>query len=371
MTVAVEAHSLGESYLFLSVFENALKGRVEITLSDLNGVLDLDQNTDGKVSQVEFEEGYGRVESYVSDGLRIASNGIPFEMDLTSYSFHNLSFGKFAALEFSVDNVRELPKVLEVTYSLIFESDPKHRGFLLVEYNRFTGVTDTGETVSLIFTSKNKKQSIDLTVPPSNRGFWAFVREGILHICDIWDGKDHILFLVALILPSVMKREERQWLPVMQFRPAFVQVVKVVTLFTVAHSITLSLAALGIVQLPSRLVESVIAASIAVAALNNVLQIFAGRIWLIIFCFGLFHGFGFASVLTHLGLRSGSLVLSLFGFNIGVEIGQIAVIAAIFPIFFTIRSKSFYPRYVLRFGSYGLTLVALYWFVERAFAIGA
>ena len=114
---------------------------------------------------------------------------------------------------------------------------------------------------------------------------------------------------------------------------------KVVTAFTVAHSITLSLAALGVISLPSRLVESAIAASVVLAALNNVCPVVYGGRWIIAFCFGLIHGFGFASVLTDLGLPQDSLLLALVAFNLGVELGQLAIVAVFLPIAYALRGR--------------------------------
>src|SRR5262249_30538281 len=131
-------------------------------------------------------------------------------------------------------------------------------------------------------------------------------------------GKDWVIELPEGQTSEPSSRKVR-WLPVPQFRGAFIAVVKIVTAFTLAHSITMSLAALGFVQLPSRLVESCIAASVAIAALNNIWPFFRERAWLIAFVFGLVHGFGFASVLRDLGLPRSSLALALVGFNLGVE----------------------------------------------------
>ena len=213
------------------------------------------------------------------------------------------------------------------------------------------------------------------------------VNQGIYHI---WIGLDHILFLLALILPSVVRRRGYStesvsnsssdaqvvpsgfiiwnWFPVPNFKPAFLYIIKVITFFTIAHTITLSLASLQIVNLPSRFVESVIALSIGLAAYHNIRPIFKGKDWVIAFLFGLFHGFGFASVLADLGLTSEFLTLSLLGFNIGVEIGQLCVIALIFPILFLIRKGKSYPM-ILVYGSIFLILVSLYWFTERAFDV--
>jgi hypothetical protein len=141
----------------------------------------------------------------------------------------------------------------------------------------------------------------------------------------------------------------------------------VVTAFTLAHSITLSLAALQVISLPSRLVESAIAASVVLAALNNLRGTVESRRWVLAFCFGLIHGFGFASVLTDLGLPQQALVLALVGFNVGVEIGQLAIVAVFLPLAFSLRSTGFYRLGVLKAGSVLVAVLAGWWFVQRAF----
>ena len=135
-----------------------------------------------------------------------------------------------------------------------------------------------------------------------------------------------------------------------------------------AHSITLAVAAFGVVDLPSRYVESIIAFSIAIAAFHNIRPIFKSREWLITFAFGLFHGFGFASVLGEKGLGGEFMALSLVGFNVGVEIGQVLIVAGIFPILYLIRGTKFYPKLIWG-GSALLILIALHWVVERLFEI--
>jgi hypothetical protein len=127
----------------------------------------------------------------------------------------------------------------------------------------------------------------------------------------------------------------------------------------------LCLAAFQIISLPSRLIESIIAISIALAAIHNIYPIVSRREWLIAFVFGLFHGFGFASILAEKGLAGNYLGLSVFGFNLGVEIGQVAIIVLVFPILYMLRKTSLYPK-IRVFGSICLILVSLYWFFERA-----
>jgi hypothetical protein len=140
----------------------------------------------------------------------------------------------------------------------------------------------------------------------------------------------------------------------------------VATSFTIAHSITLSLAALSIIQLPSRLVESTIALSVVLAALNNIWPLVHGRRWLVAFGFGLIHGFGFASVLADLGLPRDALLIALVGFNVGVELGQLAIISAFLPVAYALRRTRAYRRVIFIGGSAAIALVAGVWLFERA-----
>ena len=193
--------------------------------------------------------------------------------------------------------------------------------------------------------------------------FDEYLRAGVWHI---WSGIDHLLFLLSLLLPAVLLRRGNRWQAVPMAAPAFVNIVKVVTAFTLAHSITLSLAAFDVIRLPSRLTESVIAASIIIAALNNVFpRVTEGR-WRIAFAFGLLHGFGFASVLAEMGLPTGARLVSLVAFNLGVEAGQLAVVLAIMPLAYLFRSTAFYRRGVMPWGSSAIACLALVWFVQRA-----
>jgi len=184
-------------------------------------------------------------------------------------------------------------------------------------------------------------------------------------VWHIWIGLDHILFLMALVLPSVLRRESGRWQPAENFGRALVKILTIVSCFTIAHTITLSLAALGVVNVPSRLVESVIALSITLAALHNLWPVAKVNEAAIAFVFGLFHGFGFASVLGSLGLGTDHLVWSLLGFNLGVEIGQVAIIAVVFPLLFIARRWRIYTL-GFRLGSVGLVAIGLLWVAERS-----
>ncbi|HYT59916.1 MAG TPA: HupE/UreJ family protein, partial [Haliangiales bacterium] len=219
-----------------------------------------------------------------------------------------------------------------------------------------------GKVQTRVFQPEKPTQQFPLLAPSRGRQFLDFNREGVRHI---WTGLDHILFLLALLLPSVLKREAPGWRVVERFRPALINVLKIVTAFTIAHSITLSLATLGIVRVSSRLVEPAIAASVILAALNNIRPILAERGWVVAFGFGLVHGFGFANVLAELGLARQTLALALVGFNLGVELGQLAIVAAFLPLAFGLRGSWIYQRLTFQAGSAIIALLAATWMMER------
>ena len=223
---------------------------------------------------------------------------------------------------------------------MFFELDPLHRGLLNVEHD--------GHTQTAVFSPEQQTVRLDLTTSSPWREFLQFGREGIWHI---WIGYDHILFLISLLLPAVLWWTEGRWQAVESFKPAFWEVFKIVTAFTLAHSITLSLAVLGVVKLPSRWVESAIAVSVLIVALHNLYPVLRARLWVVAFIFGLVHGLGFATVLLDLGLPGKSLLLALVGFNLGVEVGQVAIVSAFLPLVFLVRRSWSYQRLVLGFGS--------------------
>jgi hypothetical protein len=166
----------------------------------------------------------------------------------------------------------------------------------------------------------------------------------------IWIGYDHIMFLLALIIIGS------------RLGP----LVKIVSAFTVAHSITLILATLEWVVLPQRLVESGIALSIAYVAAENLWLRDTRHRWILTFGFGLVHGFGFANVLRDLGLPSEGLIVSLLAFNVGVEIGQVTIVVLLLPLILWLSVQSFHER-VVQLASALILLFGLGWLVERVF----
>lgn len=176
--------------------------------------------------------------------------------------------------------------------------------------------------------------------------FWRFLRLGVEHI---FTGYDHLAFLLGLLVATA----------------TLGSLVKIITSFTVAHSITLALATFNLIHLPARLTESLIALSIAYVAAENLMNFRAMKRYYITFLFGLVHGFGFSNVLREMDLPPSSLALSLFSFNAGVEIGQVTFVLLIFPLVQDLTSSGW--KRLKPAVSIGIGCLAVYWFIQRAF----
>jgi len=338
-----EAHKPSDSYLSLSTEGKELRGQWDIALRDLEFAIGLDADGDGAITWGELRGKQAEVAAYAFARLKVKD----CELTPGALLVDEHTDGAYAVLRFAGDCGAALPKRLEIEYSLFADLDPTHRGLLRAKFGE--------QTVTGVLGPDRPTLSLDPEGRSRLEQFLDYAREGVWHI---WIGFDHVLFLLSLLLPAVLLAS--------RFPPAFWDVLKVVTAFTVAHSITLALAALSVVSLPSRLVESAIALSVILAALNNLWPVVQRARWLVAFTFGLIHGFGFASVLTELGLPQDTLLLALVGFNLGVEVGQLAIVGVFLPVAFLLRDTWAYRRVVAVGGSAAIALIAFGWLVERA-----
>jgi hypothetical protein len=348
-----QAHIASNGFLTLNVEGNKLSGSIELAMRDAELAVGLDDNRDGRITWGEVRAHQRDLELYVRSKLTIGDGTRHCQEEFASVEVNERVDGNYLWLPLTVTcaTSSQLTK-LSIDYQLMQGIDPSHRGLLAVTA---WGATQTGVL--------NGAQSIALNHPSVWRAFTEYLQTGVWHI---WSGIDHLLFLLSLLLPAVLRRRDQHWEAVPLAKPAFINILKVVTAFTVAHSVTLSLAAFDIVRLPSRLTESVIAASIVIAALNNIFpKVTEGR-WRIAFAFGLLHGFGFASVLADMGLPPGARVISLVSFNLGVEAGQLAVVLAVMPLAYAIRATTFYRQTVMRWGSSAIAALAFVWLIQRA-----
>jgi hypothetical protein len=330
------AHKPSDAQLNLSVTASAVTGRLDVAVRDLDAALALDADGDGAITWGEVAAARPVIERYVLGRLALAADGEACELTAGALGVTELSDGAYLAVPLAA-SCSHHPRALAITYRLLFDIDAQHRG--LVHLAGQTLIVRDGEPVRAVI--------------GESTSLGSFVVEGIWHI---WLGFDHILFLVCLILPAVYRRSS--------LRLAAREVVEIVTAFTLAHSITLVISAVGLVQLPSRLVETAIALSVVLAAANNLVRLVDAR-WAVAFALGLLHGFGFSSVLVDLGLPSRELVGALLGFNAGVELGQAAIVLALVPLLYAIRNTLSY-RLLLWGGSAVATVVAAVWTLQRA-----
>lgn len=236
-------------------------------------------------------------------------------------------------------------------------------GDLVYRSTVLTAVEPAARQIVLIGTGADSQQTLldpthpAVTITAPAPDLWTtlqrYTMSGIEHI---FLGYDHIAFLIAVVLWAT-----RVW-----------PVVKAVTAFTIAHSITLSLAVLGIVEVPGAIVEAAIAASILFVAVENFFSRNVGRRWMITFPFGLIHGLGFASALKEYGLPQDAVAPALAAFNVGVEIGQIAIVMIVVPallgidrLFSTDRAAPARPRPLVLSLSGGIAVLALRWLLLR------
>jgi hypothetical protein len=354
LTATAHAHIAGNGFLVAHVNGMEVTGSYELAVRDAELAVGVDANRDGKVTWGELRAAEPRITTYLKEHLGLAARGSTCELAIQPIQLNDRVDGPYVWIPFSArctGNVEQLT----IRYSVMEGIDPSHRGLLTL---------NAGDAVqTAVLDGKSAATAFAVYTPSTRRAFVEYLHAGVWHILS---GIDHLLFLLSLLLPAVLLRREGRWEPVSRARPALISILKVVTAFTFAHSITLTLAALDIVRLPSRLTESVIAASIIVAALNNIFPIVTDSRARIAFAFGLLHGFGFASVLSDMGLPHGARVISLLAFNLGIEAGQLAVVLTVMPVIYMFRTGGFYRRGVMPWGSAAIAVVAMVWLVQRA-----
>jgi hypothetical protein len=304
--------------------EVAVRGRaVEYTFQVSNGDLyeALGLGQDRPVQKHEVEAGRERLGRYLAERVVVQNHGAPCPGSVGALSFLPRADGFFVSQQVRYECQRSIEE-LALTYNLFFDIDPRHQG--LAHVDAFGGQSEH------VFRAANRELRLSHPLTAWDHAM-DYLALGVEHI---FTGYDHLAFLFALlIIAGALSAPAGQ----AEGRAAAVRrgagyVVRVVTAFTVAHSVTLILAALEVVRLPGALVEAVIAASIGYVALENLLRPRPAHRFLLTFGFGLVHGFGFASVLREIGLPGKGLLLSLLSFNVGVEVGQLVVVALVLPL---------------------------------------
>ena len=403
------AHKSSDAYLFIDVLPERSDLRWDIALRDLDVALALDADGNRDLTWGEIRAAWPRIDALALASLAV--DGCRFAV--TAHALEQRNDGAYAVLQLSAPC--QIAPRATLHYSLFAELDPTHRGIVrqtvsggaatlrmlvpaaipaALTYNAgaqgvaglaSTAVSPTtaGGPIPLVAGQASTAPGQGTPVGPASAEVAtaaaavaastaaagdadphapSFTFEGVRHILT---GYDHLLFLLCLLLPAVLRRHAGQWQAVAGWREALLPVAKTVTLFTLAHSVTLALAALGWVRLATSFVEPAIAATIMLAALDNLRpMLLRWRGW-VTFVFGLIHGFGFAGVLGELQLPPAQFGWALFQFNLGLELGQLCLVLAVVPLLFVLRRRTGYVPLVLRGGSALALLMAAVWLVER------
>lgn len=351
------AHKASDSYLRATINQQQINLQWDIAIRDLEVAVGVDDDGNGEITWGELQGNQTELIAYALPRLAVTCNGqqISFANNITLLVDKH-SDGPYAVLNFAAP----CPKAVETLgfrYQLLFDIDAQHRGIV--------NVSDATRQYSAILSPAEPMINFDLQTRTSN-SFRHFVIEGIYHI---FTGYDHVLFLLTLLIAAVFQYRNNTRQTVTDFYPTLVEVTKIVTSFTLAHSLTLTLAALGIVTFPAKFIEIAIALSVIVVAILNLYPIAGYKRWSLALVFGFIHGFGFANILGDAGLQGQELAFGLIGFNLGVEIGQLAIVGVFVPIAYYLRNTWFYQQLIFKGGSMAVILIAIFWAVERSLII--
>ncbi len=358
LSPAAFAHKPSDAYLFVTVGADTIDLRWDIALRDLDAGFDLDANGDRELTWGEVRAHFDEIDRYALSRLTIDDGRcVP---TLVDHALDHHSDGAYLVLRLKASC--KVGDRLVLGYTLFTEMDPTHRGVARIGFGDAAPqlvVLDPAHGPATI--AKSGSAGAAGNDSPFAQGFFP---AGVHHILI---GYDHVLFLICLLLPAVLVARDGGWVPVDRWSDALRRVLITITAFTVAHTLTLALAGLRIVELSPRLIEPAIAVTIIFTAIGNIRPNRFRESAAMPFVFGLVHGFGFADVLHELDLPLGQFVWALLRFNLGVEAGQLLIVAVVLLPLYLLRRKSWYRTRVLIPVSVLAMLLAAVWFAERVF----
>jgi hypothetical protein len=361
------AHRLDE-YLQATIF-SIEPGSIQATMrlvpgiAVANGVIaGIDSNHDGVLSS---EEQHRYAERVLAD-LQLKEDGRALPLHLTSVTFPSVDQMKMGTGEIEIAFSADLP-VVHGEHQLTFENH--HQSGISVYL--VNSLVPRDKDLQLEAQSRSQNQSfyqVTLAEVGSTSsqsftwsGFAGAFHLGVHHIAE---GTDHLLFLLTLLLPAPLLALAGRWSGRATVRRSLMQILRIVTAFTLGHSLTLALSGFGMVRLPSRPVEVLIAVSILVSAVHAIRPLFPGREAFVAASFGLVHGLAFASALNQLGVTGWYRLISVFGFNVGIEAMQLAVVAVTLPALLLLSRTRFYSGFRIA-GAIFACVASCAWIFQR------
>ena len=359
---AAHAHSASSSYLHVDVQGRDLVVQWSIALRDLDYAIGLDTDGHGIIAWGEVRQHQTAIDAYALARLGLAADGHACVAGPVTGLADRLSDGAYAVLRFHAV-CAAAPQRVSVHYALLFDLDPLHRGLLTLSVG--------GVAHAYALSPARQDAAFDVT-PGYLDTVRSFFATGVDHLLT---GIDHMLFVTMLLVPAMFKRGRdagpgAALLPVTDFRAMFIESLKVLSAFTLAHGSTLTLSVLHIVSVPERVSEAGIALTILLTALDNIFHFIPGRRWPLAFAFGLVHGLGFATALGPMSLPPISLGIALVSFNLGLEAAQVTIAAIVLPVGFLLRHTIVYPRRILPGISGAVAVLSLAWFTDRVTGLG-
>ncbi len=354
---AAHAHQPSTAYLRLVAEGRAVDGRLDVSLADADRLLGLDADGNGDITWGEVRARELALRALPAQALRLSRDGRDCAIRGRPIGVLARADGTWIALPLAADCAAD-GATLDLDYRLLFAIDPEHRGLIHIRHGgEHSAIAEPDATAHRFESGQGSAWSL----------FVDHFRQGIWHIAL---GLDHLLFLTCLLLPAVVRRERGGFVAAPSAWRAFVDVVTIVTAFTIAHALSLVAVALDWARPPTRWVEALVAATIVFAALNNITPLArADRLPWVAFAFGLIHGAGYASILSGLSMSVGGTLAALAGFNLGVEGAQIAVASIFLPLAYLVRMHAWYRHGVVVFGSVVISAVGALWFVQRVFNV--
>lgn len=355
---SASAHSTSTSFLILELpgagapaADALVAVRWDLSIHDVVWVVFIDADYDGDVTWKELQDARPALTSAILSQLSVQRGGSPCALGISDFALAERAEQNYLSVALKAS----CPKrgLLEVGGALFMSGDASQRVLLSAVRgaDRLTGVLSEGAPS---------------WSEPAQVSAWAsfarFIGEGVWHVLI---GYDHIAFVLLLLLPSVMRPVDGKWQGAQGLRQVTRDIVTIITAFTIAHSITLALAVTGTVKLPTQPIEVAIAASIAVAGALNLLPRLSGWRLPLAFGFGFVHGFGFANALSEIDAAGSALLPLLAGFNIGVEVAQLGIVALVLPVIYSMRATRWYANGVLPLGSCALGAAGLVWLFQR------
>lgn len=375
------AHEFSTAQLSLQATkDNQHQGYVAFRLHDLQQQIGLDQNNDGKLTWQETRTSLPSVHDYLNAQLAFtqATSAQVTSTQVTpcTINWHNSpklmsSYGEtLLQLPLTVQCATSAP--IKLNYQAFFSQKPQHK--LLINWRTTEVSVEPSVQQEMLQQKILSSQSRTFEFSGKAQSAWDtfnfYWQQGVIHI---WIGLDHILFLLALILPLAGYQRAKQQASSPEDTRSLLQLLKhvawLVTFFTLAHSLTLILTALGWINLPSQWIETGIALSVMFAAINVITQ-WVTRLGWLTFAFGLLHGMGFAGALGELGLPQQNQVLGVLAFNLGVEIGQLVIVLLTLPAFWLLRRFISARQVVIPVSATAIALFGGFWILERLNIIG-